>query len=538
MSKLNKKNTAYKAPVKVGKQNHGLSRSGNGNLQYNKSAEMALFEVVVSTLYGVDKYYERSHDAVDRMRVALKTVLANRGAEGAAFACRVARFAREHMNIRTMPIVMMVELAKLNRDMGIEAPLRSAVSQVISRVDELTDLYAYALTVFGSKQAVPLSLKKGVADAFNKFDAYQFAKYNRSEGLKLRDLLRIVHPKPADMVRAEIFNKIKNESLEAAATWEVELTRNGQLHKAEQRSKADLWTDLVTREGSGSLGYMALLRNLRNMHEAGISADTWKHVAARISNKKAVEKSKQLPFAFINARAIAQEKRLPTVIVNALTDAVEHSLGNLPKLGENVWIILDTSGSMQSGMGINGANSPLKVGALFSAALFNASRDSYNVKISWFATSAGFMDLNTRDSIFSNYDRILRQCGGGGTNLEAAMNQKKSLGFEPDVVIVLSDMEVNQLSSRKATEIFGKDCVKIAINLNSRGNTPLSEINDWIQLSGWSEKIFQFVKFKRDSDSIVDTLLKGYPTPVKHTEPKVVKKAESEIPDDFDDEAW
>lgn len=507
MSKLNRTPARIKTPAP-----YGLSLSGNGNLQANKSPEFVLFETLVSTLYGSESMYEKTDDKVARMRGALVSVVGRHGQAGAEYALRVAKFAREKMNIRTMPIVMLVELAKVLRDSSIQVDgMRAGVAAVINRADELTDLYAYALTVFGSKKEVPLSLKKGVGDAFNKFDAYQFGKYNRSEGLKFKDLLRIVHPKPADIVRAEIFNKIMSESLEAPYTWEVELSKNGQLG-AEQKTKKQIWTELITREGSGSLGYMALLRNLRNMKEAGISNDTWRLVASRISDPKQVEKSKQLPFGFINAYEIAKQEGLPQLILDALTDATEQSLSNMPKLGDRVWIILDCSGSM--GVGTNHftsvqQNTPIKIGAIFASALYKAAKGSFNVTLTMFDDHAKDVALNPRDSIFTNFERVMARNAGGGTNLQSALDRKKTLGYEPDTVIVLSDMEVNRLDGHNSPNIFRHDCVKVAVNLNSRGNTPIGEHAGWIQLSGWSERIFQYVNFKRDTETIVQKLWKG-----------------------------
>lgn len=492
-------------------------------------------------------------------------------------AGRVALFAREHMYIRTMPIVMVVELAKLlsertarakkliadldaailkdvpalvnigelamlydgtlhagptmkslspdelrevRQSLNFNPPvynLRGLVSGVISRADELTDLYAYALTVFKGTKNIPLAMRRGVADAFNKFDAYQFGKYNRSEGLTLRNLLRMVHPTPANEASSEIFKKIMEESLEAPYTWEVELSKNGQLG-AEAKSKKDLWTELITREGSGSLPYMAMLRNLRNMAEADISPDTWKLVASKLSNPKAVEKSKQLPFGFINSYDVAKGSGVPAPVLNALQEATEQSLGNMPKMGDGVWIIVDCSGSMNtfshsynfSRTAKKDDNSPIKIAAIFGAALVKAAKGSYNVKFTMFDDYAKHVDLNPRDSIFTLYEKIMARNAGGGTNLKSALDEKPKLGFEPDTVIVLSDMEVNRLSTGyDLDKLFKRNCVKVAVNLNSRDTTPLSEQNGWIQLTGWSPRIFQFVQFTRDGESIVQQLLDG-----------------------------
>lgn len=516
MSKLNVKKVANPFALTVSAP-HGKALSANGNLQAIKGPEHVLFETVVSTLYGNDSYYESSNDKVKRMIAALNSVVTTHGLHGARYAMNVARFAREEMFIRTMPIVMTVELSKILRDKNLQLNgFKDAVSYLIQRADELTDMYAYALTVFGSKSKIPLAIKKGVANAFNKFDAYQLGKYNRSEGLKFRDLLRIVHPKPVDIIHAEIFNKIMSETLEAPYTWEVELSGNGQLPKEEQKSKAQIWTELIERQGSGSLGYMALIRNLRNMKEAGISDETWMTVANRIKDPIGVQKSKQLPFGFINAYDVAKANAVPTVVLNALTEATELSLSNMPELGKRIWIILDCSGSMNSGIGFTGyrgdgrnnatPNTPIKIGSIFGAALVKASKNAFQVNFTMFDDYAKTVDLNPADSIFTLYAKIMARNAGGGTNLQSAFDKKPELGFEPDTVIVLSDMEVNRLQSRDASKLFSSDCVKVAVNLNSGNTTPISQWQGWTQLSGWSERIFSFIRFTRDGDSIVDRL--------------------------------
>ena len=572
MSQLNKKKIS--TPLNLAP--FGLGVSGNGNVQVKKGPQHVLFETLVSTLYGKDSYYESANTTVKRMKDALLQVVTQNGLKGAEYAGRVALFAREHMYIRTMPIVMVVELAKILQDRGLRVTqvlkkldesikagtpalvdvgemaamydgvqgsspavkmlsveemigirqsfisnpptynLRGLINGVISRADELTDLYAYALSVFKETKKVPMSLRRGVSDAFNKFDTYQFGKYNRSEGLTLKNLLRIIHPVPVSEDNSVIFQKIMTEALESPYTWEVELSKNGQLG-AEKKSNKDLWTELVTREGSGSLGYMALLRNLRNIKEADVSNDTWKLIASKLSNPKAVAKSKQLPFGFINAYDVAKASNVPGLVLNALQEATELSLSNMPKLGERVWIIVDCSGSMNNfpGSYSYGAkkqvteNSPIKIAAIFGAALVKASKESFQSKFTMFDDYAKHVELNPRDSIFTLYEKIMSRNAGGGTNLDSALAEKSKLGFEPDTVIILSDMEVNRLQCGNIDKLFKGDCVKVAINLASRNTTPLAEWKGWTQLSGWSPRIFQFVKFSRDADSIVQQLFDG-----------------------------
>jgi hypothetical protein len=508
MSKLNKSSTV---------SNVEMGMSANGNVQYVKDSSEILFETVVSTLYGNDSYYESSNDKVERMKAALKDVLVKHGLKGAYFAGRVAKFAREEMFVRTMPIVMVVELLKMSHDLGIKIPnAKTIVSSVITRADQLTDLYAYALTVFESKNKIPMSIKNGVADSFNKFDAYQFGKYNRNEGLTVKSLLRIVHPIPKNEIQSAIFKKLMDDSLESPNTWEVLLSVNGQKPACEKKSDKDLWTELVNTEGSGSLGYMALLRNIRNICKAGVDDSVLSRVCSRISDEKEITKSKQFPWAFINAYEVAVAERLPQKVITSISKAADISIKNVPSIGNYPWIILDCSGSMSSiSAHLKNNNTPIKVGAIFAAALFKASSESHNSALTLFSDNAANITLNPTDSIMTLYTQIMGKVYGGGTNLSAALALKPRLGFEPDAIVILSDMEVNPaVSSHYGLSVppvdtlkLKKDCVKIAVNLNSGNTTPLNQRVGWQQLSGWSESIFKYIEFNKKSSSIAKTLM-------------------------------
>lgn len=533
MSKLNPK-----ATVADKFANRTLGVSENGNLQFAKSSVQDLFELVVSSLYGQDKFYESGAETINRVKAGLRQVLTDHGLQGADYIGRLIVFARKQMNMRTMPIATAVLFAEALRDSGIAYPsLRKVVASVISRADELTDLYAFALTTFGDKGKVPLAIKKGVADAYNKFDGYQLAKYNREDQrVTLKRLLRIVHPTPKSAEQSTLFKQLMDGTLPAPHTWEVIKTQNGMLPEGERKSEKQLWTELVTHTGSGEMGYMALLRNLRNICQAQVDSTVLKGVAAKISDEAQVAKSKQLPWAFINAYDVAKAEHLPTNILTAVAQAAEHSLKNVPKMGNGVWLIVDCSTSMNNFQGESYnysrpgqtvvKNSPIKIAAIFAAALYKAAALSGadNVKLSMFSDRAEFISLNPLDSIMTMYEKIMRHTYGGGTNIDAAFKMKGSLGFEPDTVIVLSDMEVNPMNNRNyggyggygglavpadVNRMFKGDTMKVAITLNAGKSTPLDPRDGWLQLSGWSEAIFRYVDFKRRSKSVADKLFSG-----------------------------
>lgn len=333
---------------------------------------------------------------------------------------------------------------------------------------------------------------------------------NSKKEMKLKDVLRIVHPKGSNEEQGKLFQKIMKDALEVPYTWEVELSKNGQLPESERKSKDVLWGELIA---SGKLGYMALLRNLRNIKEAGVGAATLDAVYKRLEDPEQVRKSKQLPFRFVNALNSVEQFH-DAKLTRALSRAVDASLGNLPQVGENVWIIIDCSGSMGGGYGWGNSDrgnaTPIKTACLFAAALAKANGDAANVRVTMFSDSAKHVSVNTDDSVLSITEKLMKNIYGGGTNLQAALDLKGKLGFEPDTVVVLSDMQVNMLSSRDVSALFDKNCVKVAINLNAYESTPLDENKGWYQLAGFSERLFDFIPAMRDKQSVVKVLSKPY----------------------------
>ena len=99
---------------------------------------------------------------------------------------------------------------------------------------------------------------------------------------------------------------------------------------------------------------------------------------------------------------------------------------------------------------------------------------------------------------------------GGGTNLEAALALKPKIGFEPDTVFVLSDMQVNSLSRKNIASLFTNECVKVAIDLAPYETTPVGELHGWLQLAGFSDRIFDMIPALREQNSIKKLLSKPY----------------------------
>lgn len=525
MSKLNKQGVRPQKNYRTKPAAPKTAVSYNGNPQYAKADKQAYFELLVTFLFGNDTFYESSDQKVKRLRLLTANLVKVNEVD---FMANTIKYARMTMDIRTVPVMAAVMLAdELRKQDKMYLAMRPLVRDVIQRADQIKDMYAYALTMFGDKKALPTAVKRGVGDAFNKFNEYQFAKYKgNGEGVKLRDVLWLTHPVPVDTLQGELFERIMKDALAKPGTWENELSENGQLDVDEQRSKKDVWTDLIV---SHKLGFMALVRNLRNMQEAGVDRTVMKdHVLARIMTREEVLKSKMFPFDLVEAYNAVTDAQ----IKNALSKAIDLSVENLPLLGENVWVLVDNSSSMhniptdrETGRPMGAA--PAITASLFAAAVFKRHiQDGRNCVVTTYSNNAKHLThLDANDSVNTIMMKIMGEIRvPAGTNFDAALRVKGALGFEPDSVVSFSDGQVNYMT--RSTEVFKKGCVKVSFTLNGYNSTPLAEENGWYQFSGWTPKVFEFASLMAKKVSIVDALSVPY-VPLK---PRLPYRPEEKAP--------
>ncbi len=279
-----------------------LTTNHEGAIAWRMTPEWELYTTVVTTMGVEDKFYESGEDRVRRIADLVRKVKPE-------FVAQLAVYTREQMHLRSVPLLLLVELAQCHHG---DSLVSRVVCRTIQRADEITELLMCYQWRTGKTDLSGLScqLRKGLAEAFNKFDEYQFAKYDRKDRkVTLRDALILVHPKPKDDQQADIFRKIKSDTPETPVTWETELSAVGQHHfysqEEKDNAKREVWKKLVR---SRRLGYMATLRNLRNMLKLGMDKETMQMVCDFIANPEAVRKSKQLPFRFLSAFLELQKK--------------------------------------------------------------------------------------------------------------------------------------------------------------------------------------------------------------------------------------
>src|SRR5580698_477156 len=212
--------------------------------------EQALRRSVLSCMLWEGEFYEDGVQIAGRIRELVPQVAVEKVAA-------LAVEARERMKLRHAPLLLVREMARLSTHRGLVA---ETLTRVIQRADELSEFVA----IYWASGRQPLSaqVKKGLAAAFGKFDEYALAKYDRAGNVRLRDVLFLSHARPVDEAQAALWKRLAANELATPDTWEVALSAAGRADGA--GGKREAWDRLLAER---KLGALALLRNLRNLHE-------------------------------------------------------------------------------------------------------------------------------------------------------------------------------------------------------------------------------------------------------------------------------
>jgi 60 kDa SS-A/Ro ribonucleoprotein len=503
-------NTKVKTPVAKPIVNHA------GGQAFAMTPEMELYSAVVTSTLS-DQYYEKGGARLERIKVLIRKCDPH-------FVAQLAVYAREQMHMRTMPLVLVVELAKIHAGDDL---VRRLTNRVIQRADELTEIlacYAMANQRKGAKTMGQLSkqLQRGVADAFNKFDAYQFAKYNRKGQVTLRDALFLTHPKAKSEDQQALFNKIVNNTLETPYTWETELSALGQqAFEGDAQRKAAFkakWEELIA---SGQLGYMAMLRNLRNIIEAEVSGQYIQKVCDTLSDAQQVAKSKQFPFRFLAAfREIKEiESQYTTAICAALEQAVSASIVNIKgfDFDTRVTIACDVSGSMQKPVSAKSKVLLYDIGLMMGMMLLSKCK---NAQAGMFGDKWKTVSMSSRN-ILTNVQEFYRREGevGYSTNgylvIQDLLNSRKVM----DKVMLFTDCQlwnsgVDQQSIAKYWADYRRQVAPNAklylFDLAGHGQEPVKVMpeNGVYLIAGWSDKVFDVLAALEDGQNAIGLIRK------------------------------
>jgi hypothetical protein len=449
------------------KKSSQTTKNYEGGEAYIPTHKNELLMRVLSSFAGENSFYKSGSE----LDAELRECIAKNDPE---FVLKLAYYARHHMHLRSTPVVLMGEYALGKRRFS---GAWKYIAATITRPDEITELCAYVIgqnkmrKIYTGK--LPHVIKKGVAAAFGKFDEYQLAKYNRSGDITLKDAMFLTHPK-----RTELTDKLTNGTIKTPDTWETYISAHG--------SSRETWEAILPK-----MPYMATLRNLRNVeqHECDL-----RPVAAKIANKEAVLKSRQLPFRFFSAyREVGS-----TILMDALQDAIEVSVNNAPKFEGKTLVLVDVSASMDSRVSDKSKVNLSDIAALFGAMLHKLN--PHNTDVVSFAEGFQHVTLSSRDGILTNMGKIQNVNVGYATYAHKPIEDAMAKGIKYDRIILLSDMQVYnvggstsfKVSLNKYKAAVNKNVLLYSFNLAQYGQLAVPEQNT-VLVSGWSDNVLKFI---------------------------------------------
>ncbi len=363
------------------------------------------------------------------------------------FVMQLAIEAREEGGLRHAPLWLAMSLVE-RRSRYAAATL----AKVIRRPDELTE--ALAMYWKDGRRKLSAQLKKGLAQAFIKFDAYQLAKYNRDNAIKLRDVMFLTHPKAKNDEQQKAFDQLADRTLASPDTWEVALSSGA--------DKKETFERLLTKNKLGSL---AFLRNLRNMAEADVSKTL-------IRSKLATRDFKGvLPFQFLAAaRAAPQfEREIDAVMVKAVE--------GMPKLKGHTILLVDVSVSMTWEMSSRSTLNRMDAASALAVLLEGICE---SVQIQTFSRS--LVEVPPRSGM-ALVDAIYNSQPRSGTNLRGAINVTNTLPH--DRLVVITDEQADHAPPAPSQKGY---LINVASAKNGVGYGP------WIHIDGFSERVVDYIQ--------------------------------------------
>jgi hypothetical protein len=525
MSRFNTRGHQAKAPVATVTSPMGTTqqrtRTFEGGAAWVKDDKTDLFlRASASFNDGGDKFYETGYQRDAKLRELARKV----AVEDFAWFAQFVKWLRRTANIRTSALMVAADGVKARLEAGLlgdaglglgEHSNRTVIDSVLYRADEPGELLAYWMNQYGRR--IPKPVKRGVADAVARlYNERSLLKYDTaSHGVRFADVLDLTHPTPdpdkawqGDLFEHAIDRRHgrdvsvptslrivhanlglrEDERIEswldpeflsrAGMTWEDALSAVGS-----KVDKAKLWAAMIP-----SMGYMALLRNLRGFDEAGVSNAVAQSVIAKLTDPEQVAKSRQLPFRFYSSYRNTNSLRW----AQALETALDYATANVPKLPGRTLILTDTSASMGTPMSQKSTVQCLEAAGLFAAAL--AMRNAGSVDLWQYADFAAPIDVPRGGSVLRVTSAVTdnRNKVGWGTNISGAI-QATYNGH--DRVIVLSDGQGTNRQSADGVAVTVPENIPVYLfNLEGYSASPMPTGKAArFDLGGLSDQTFKLI---------------------------------------------
>lgn len=326
----------------------------------------------------------------------------------------------------------------------------------------------------------------------------------------LKDIVAMVHPKPADSERRAFYGWLLGRPYDVAALPEpiaaFEIWKKAPEAVLPPVPFAWLTAYPLTAEQwgtlAGQMGWQALRINLNTLarHGAFQVKGVTETVVARLESDEALVRARVMPYQLMMALKAAGDG-VPLKVQAALEVALENSLAAVPRIGGNVVVCPDVSGSMSSPLtgyrrGATSAVRCIDVAALIASAML---RSNPKARILPFECDVVKIKLDPTDRVAVNAEK-LAAIGGGGTNVSAPLNLLDREGAAVDLVVIVSDNEswvdAHRAGATETMRAFRRlqrrnpMAKLVCIDLQAYGTTQAASGAEILNVGGFSDAVF------------------------------------------------
>lgn len=423
-----------------------------------------------------------------------------------AFLAQTAIYARQSGYMKDMPAVLLAVLAR--RDPAL---FRAVFARVITHGKMLRTFVQIVRSGQSGRKSLGSAPKAMVQHWLNTASDRALLNANIGNDPSLKDVIRMVHPKPKTAQREALFAWIVGRPCdvsmlpEAVQDW---MTFNegcdGELPDVPFQMltqlplTADHWAQ-IARTGS----WQMVRQNLNTFQRHGVFdvAKNVDHVAKLLRKPGAIAKARAFPYQLMVA-AQNVNGDMPRKIVDALHDAMEVAVKNVPKIDGQVVVCPDVSGSMTWAVTGHRPGATSVVRHVDVAALVAASFQRVNrgCQVLPFDFDVRDVRLEPRDTILTNAERLAAM-GGGGTNCSAPLKWLNERGRAPDLVVFVSDNQswVDARAGGRGTAMLQEwETIKrrnpkaklVCIDIAPYGTTQAQTREDVLNIGGFSDAVF------------------------------------------------
>ena len=426
------------------------------------------------------------------------------------FVAKTAVFAREQGLMKDTPALLCAVLAFRNT---------ALLARVFDRVCDNGKMVRNFVQIVRSGQIGRKSLgtapKRLVQRWLAKCSDAQLLSASVGQAPSLADVVKMVHPKPADGARRAFYGWLLGKTHDAAALPEA-VKQLEAFRAGETASVPDVPFQLLTSENLGRAHWIAIARNaswntvrmnLNTFHRHGVFDDhaATEHVVTTLRDREAIQRGHAFPYQIMTTLKHL-DVDVPRAIRASLHDALEASVDRVPHLPGKVYVAVDVSSSMQSPVtGSSRGNTSvvkcLDVAALFAAAIL---RQNPSAELIPFHDRVVPFAADATDPVFRTAER-LAALPSGGTDCSRVLAHLNACKARGDFVIYVSDDQswcgtrgvggsTGMLTEWRRFKVANREAKLVCIDLQPYATVQALEGGDVLHVGGFSDQVFEVLR--------------------------------------------